>query len=79
MELRNRVVNILKTLFFTDKPFDMADDDSLMKGGNVDSLGMMQLVSTVEEEFGIKVDLDDLIPENFDSINALIKYINSIS
>ena len=38
---------------------------------------MLDLIGFIEERFGVQVDDDDLYPENFDSINAIVNYINS--
>jgi acyl carrier protein len=47
------------------------DEESLLANGVIDSMGILALVTFTEEAFGIAVDDDDLVPENFDSIAAL--------
>lgn len=54
---------------------DVADDASLMGEGVIDSTGVLGLVMFVEENFGISVADEDVLPENFDSINALTAYV----
>ena len=51
------------------------DEDALLEGGIVDSLGILDVVGHLEQEFGIKVGDDDLNPENFGTINALTRYV----
>ena len=51
-------------------------DDSLLEAGVVDSMGVMQLVTYLETNFGITVPDDDLMPENFDSIAAIVAFVN---
>ncbi len=52
-------------------------DDSLLELGIIDSVKMLELINFIEETFAIKVDEEDLYPENFDSINAIVEYIKS--
>ena len=50
-------------------------DDSFIETGIIDSTGILQLVEFVEQEFGLKVEDEDLIPENLDSINRLVAFV----
>jgi len=53
------------------------DDDSFMEKGFIDSTGILEVVSFIEEKFFIVVEDDDLVPENFDSIRRLVNFIDS--
>jgi acyl carrier protein len=55
-----------------DQP--MADDDSFLDKGIIDSTGILELVEYVEDEFKIEVADEELIPDNFDSIEKLAAY-----
>ncbi|KAA3613251.1 MAG: acyl carrier protein [Calditrichaeota bacterium] len=71
---------ILKFLYddsLKDEFQDLDHDDSLLELGIIDSVKMMQLIDFIEKTFGITVDEDDMMPENFDSINAITEYIGS--
>lgn len=59
------------------KQEDFKDDESLIDSGVVDSLGMLDLVTFVEEDFGIVVQDVELTPENFESIAALSKFVDA--
>ena len=52
------------------------DDDSFLGEGIVDSTGVLQLVSHLEETYGITVEDEDLTPENMDSINSVVAYLS---
>ncbi len=54
---------------------DLTDELSLLDSGIVDSLGVLDLVGFIEEQFGIECQDDDLVPENFDSIGALTRFV----
>lgn len=54
---------------------ELSADLDLLGTNLIDSLGVLELVSFVESEFGVVVEDDDLLPENFQSINCLIGFI----
>ena len=54
-------------------------DQSLVEAGVIDSTGVLQLVSYVEEEFSLQIPLEDLVPENFDSIANVTRYVTAKS
>jgi acyl carrier protein len=53
----------------------LKDDTSFIEEGIIDSTGVLELVTYIEEEFDIKIEDEDLIPENFDSINNIAAYL----
>ena len=52
-----------------------SDSDSFLKNRLIDSTGMMELVAFVEVEFGFKAGDAELVPDNLDSIDNLVRYI----
>ena len=58
--------------FFVD---GFADDESFLKSGIIDSLGMMDLVAFLEKEFGVSVTNAELVPENLDSLANLCAFV----
>lgn len=55
--------------------FDAIDpDQDLLAQEVLDSQGTMELVAFLEERFGIEVGDEDLVPENFKSINAIVAF-----
>ena len=54
---------------------DVADDQEIFTSGLVNSLFAMQLVLFLEQEFQFKVEDDDLDINNFDTLNALIDFV----
>src|SRR2546428_792859 len=51
-------------------------EDSFMESGLIDSTGILQLVSFVEEKYSIEVHSDELVPENLDSISRLTQFVS---
>jgi acyl carrier protein len=50
-------------------------DTPLVRSGLVDSLGMEGLVMSLEKAFGIRIDDEDLVPDNFDTVAAIASFI----
>lgn len=50
-------------------------DEDLLAEGIIDSMGVMKLVAFMEETFGIQVTDEDLVPENFQSLNVMAKFL----
>jgi acyl carrier protein len=51
------------------------DHESLLEAGVIDSLGILSLISFIERRYGIAVTEDEMMPENFDSIEAIAGFI----
>jgi acyl carrier protein len=54
---------------------EVADGSSLLGQGIIDSAGVLELVAFVENAFRVRVGDSELIPENFDSLNAIQSYL----
>lgn len=52
-------------------------DDSLLEEGLIDSTGVLELVMFIEDKFDVTVEDEDLVPDNLDSINRLISFIET--
>lgn len=55
---------------------DFEPDENLLESDILDSVAMMELVLWSEGEFGFTVDTDDLTPDNFATLNAIVAYID---
>lgn len=76
METRDSVRNYIIENFLFGDASPMEDDKmSLLDEGIIDSVGVMELVAFLEQDFGLSVADEDLIPENLDSVENLVAYI----
>ncbi len=55
----------------------LADDDSLVENGVIDSTGVMELVTFLESSFEVDIADDELVPRNLDSIDNLVRFIDA--
>lgn len=56
-------------------PTELADDASLLDTGTIDSTGVLELITFVEQRFGIEVGEGEILPENFDSIGRIAVFV----
>jgi acyl carrier protein len=68
---------IMENFLYADDGDLLKDEASFLEEGIVDSTGILELVMFVEETFGVAVDDEDIVPENFDSVNRLVRYIQT--
>ena len=66
---------IIVNFLFGDSSNGLKDTDSFLENGVIDSTGVLELVSFLEENFGIEVADEELIPENLDSIKSISRFI----
>jgi acyl carrier protein len=53
------------------------DHASLVDSGIIDSLGILKLVDFVERELGVRISDEELLPENFDSLDAIERLVST--
>lgn len=66
---------ILQNFLFTDDDSVLSNSDSFLEKGIIDSTGILELITFIEEEIDIKVEDEEMVPENLDSIDNLVAFI----
>ncbi|MGZ8928356.1 MAG: acyl carrier protein [Methylobacter sp.] len=66
---------IMENLLFTEDESILQDSDSFLDGGIIDSTGVMEIILFIEETFGIKVNDDEMLPANLDSVDNLAAFV----
>jgi acyl carrier protein len=61
--------------FPTARKRALENNDPLLENGILDSLGVLDVVSFLESEFGIVADDEELVPENFRTIENIAEYV----
>lgn len=75
-EVRRKVRHyILQNYLFTDDDSALNDSTSFLESGLIDSTGMMEVIFFLEENFGIEVADEEMVPENLDSVNNIVGYV----
>jgi len=76
MQLQSEVKRfIVDNFLYGNEGEDLGPDTSLLKRGVIDSTGVLELVAFVEEQYGISVGDDELVPDNLDSISRITSFI----
>jgi acyl carrier protein len=66
----------ITTNFYVADPQALGDEDSLLDAGIIDSTGVLDLIGFIEQQFGVTVADEELVPENLDSIARLSAFVN---
>lgn len=66
---------ITSQFLFEQNQKTLGFDDDLLNQGIVDSMGILQVVNYMEEKFGIHVNDEEIIPENFRSLRTLTDFV----
>jgi acyl carrier protein len=78
MQIENDIkAFIAKQFLFSDEGFPYSDDTSFLQEGIIDSLGVMELVTFVQDTYKITVDPTEVTPEHFDSVERLSAFVKS--
>lgn len=73
--MREELMNILKELR-PDVEFEA--DQELVDGGVLDSFDIVSLVGELNEAFDIEISVENLLPENFNSVEAMLELIRKM-
>lgn len=73
-QVKETLQNYIKESTFKEAEL-IRDDTLLFQEGFFDSMGFVMLIDFIEEQFGVQTDDEDLVEENFESINAIIGFI----
>lgn len=78
MDFKAKLRNfILENYLFTDDQSQLDDTASFLQSGIIDSTGILELIFFLEEECGIKVTDEEMIPDNLDSVDNVLKFVAS--
>ena len=65
---------VIENFLFEDNG-SLNEDTSFLENGIIDSTGVLELIEFIERSFDIKVEDDEIIPENFDSISRVAAFV----
>jgi len=68
---------ILENFLFTDDQAELINSDSFLEKGIVDSTGVLEIIAFIEEEFNLTIEDEEMLPENLDSVEFIVKFIQS--
>ena len=74
-DVRTRLREFVAKNFYLADPDSFDDQTSFLDRGIIDSTGVLELVTFVESEYALAVADEDMVPANFDSIDALVAFV----
>lgn len=71
MQLQQQLRQFIVDTFLYGRANGLRDDTSFLEAGIIDSTGVLELISHLEQAYGVQLEDHELVPENLDSINNL--------
>lgn len=68
---------ILENFLFSDDHATLPDDASFLELGIIDSVGALEIALFLEQTFGFAVKENEMLPENLDSVDRLVRFVES--
>lgn len=75
--MKGTVINILEDIMM-DIPDNLESFDAIIDDGLLDSFDIVNLVNELDDEFDVDINVNHLIPENFNSVDAICNLIKSL-
>lgn len=76
LSTKDTVRNFIVDNFLFGDCDNLKGEASFLDEGIIDSTGVLELVTFLEETYSISIDDEELVPENLDSINKVVVFIN---
>ena len=75
--IKNKLKSFITETFLVGNENEgLNDSDSFMQTGIIDSTGVLELASFIEQEYKFTIEDDEMTPGNLDSINNLVNFIS---
>jgi acyl carrier protein len=75
MRIEQQLREFIAANFLYGQPAVIGSDVSLLESGIVDSTGMLEMIAFLEETYGFSIEDHELVPENLDSIQNLVAFV----
>jgi acyl carrier protein len=66
---------VLENYLFTDDQSKLKNTDSFLATGIIDSTGILEVITFVQDELGITIEDDEMVPENLDSVANILAFV----
>lgn len=68
---------VLENFLYARTDVQLTDTDPMLERGIIDSMGVLELISFIQDEFGIKVGDDEITEEHFGTLAGIASYVVS--
>ncbi len=74
-DIHAKVVRFITTNFYVPPEEPLADDESLLNRGVIDSTGVLEVIAFLEGTFAIKVEDEEMLPANLDAVASIVAFV----
>jgi acyl carrier protein len=75
MEITAQVRQYITKNFYVSEASPLTDETSFLDNGIVDSTGVLEVIGFLEKQFDIRVEDDEMLPDNLDSIGKIAAFV----
>jgi acyl carrier protein len=76
-EIQTDVRRFIRTNFIFSLDAALQDDQSLLGTGIIDSTGVLELIAYLEKQYQVSFEDNELIAENFDTVQAITRFLET--
>jgi len=73
--IARQIRGFIQESFLFGQADNLRDEDSFLESGIIDSTGILQLIAFLQDTYGIRVEDEEAIPDNLDSIDRIVVYL----
>jgi acyl carrier protein len=73
--IAQQIRSFIQESFLFGQTDNLRDGDSFLESGIIDSTGILQLIAFLQDTYGIRVEDEEAIPDNLDSIDRIVVYL----
>lgn len=79
MEKQRKIFEYVTTQLNPKTSVGFDPEMNLLEAGVLESMMMIELIVWLEDTFGVEIETEDLTPENFSSLNAMVAYLDQVA
>ena len=76
MNIKKVICDFVISNFLFGDDSQLTKDTSFIGSGVIDSTGVLELITFIEETFDINVEDNEIVPENLDSIDCVVSFVS---
>ena len=73
--IAQQIRSFIQETFLFGQADNLRDGDSFLESGIIDSTGILQLIAFLQDAYGVRVEDEEAIPDNLDSIDRIVVYL----
>jgi acyl carrier protein len=78
MDRKTALTEYIKNEIMRNRNAKLDENEDLLSAGILDSLAILQLVAYIDQELNIQVPDEDVVYDNFKSVNAIVDYLATL-